>query len=150
MAVIDSAKVRYLPGTRATMRRSRAENSPLRSATAMPNITVRMVASGGKAAKFSTAPSTAMVRLALLSRFCTSMVSCVPGWTALTPTAASTALRTATTPARIQNSQNGLGSLFPTFSIAAKLRNAARRALDRGSVGCGWAEVALIGTSSCI
>jgi hypothetical protein len=50
MAVIDRAKVRYLPGTRATMRRSRAENSPLFSATAMPNITVRMVASGGKAA----------------------------------------------------------------------------------------------------
>lgn len=135
MAVIDRAKVRYLPGTRATMRRSSAENSPLFSATAMPNITVRMVASGGKAAKLSTAPSTAMVRPSLLSRLSTVMVSCVPGCTALTPAAASTALRTATTPARIQNSQNGSGSLLPTFSIAAKPRNAVRRSLDCGSVG---------------
>ncbi|GGU39829.1 hypothetical protein GCM10010244_77500 [Streptomyces coeruleorubidus] len=38
MAVIDKAKVRYLPGTRATMRSSRAVNSPLPSATAMPGI----------------------------------------------------------------------------------------------------------------
>lgn len=76
-----------------------------------------------------------MVRPSLLSRFRTSMVSCVPGCKALAPTAASTALRTATIPARIQNSQKGLGSLLPAFSIAVRLRNAVRRALDCGSVG---------------
>jgi hypothetical protein len=78
-----------------------------------------------------------MVRPSLLSRFCTLMVSCVPGCTALRPVAARTALRTATIPARIQNSQKGLGSLLPTFSIAVRPRKAVRRTLDWGSVDGG-------------
>ncbi|CAM5324317.1 hypothetical protein SALBM311S_10085 [Streptomyces alboniger] len=110
IAVIDSAKVRHFPGTRATMRRSRVVNSPLAWATEIPNPTMRMVASGGKVAKLST--TLVVVSPALLSRLWTSMVSCVPGCRVLTPAAARIALRTITTPARIQNSQNGLGSLL--------------------------------------
>lgn len=143
MAVIDSAKVRYLAGTRATMRRSIVESSPLRSATPIPSITVRIVASGGKLAKLSTASATTSVKPSRLSRLATSTTLCVAGFTARTCSAASTALSTATPPANSQNSQNGLGSLLPALSMAATPRNATRRSLD-----CGSAAVVVIGTSS--
>ena len=107
--------------------------SPLRSATAMPSITVRIVASGGNAAKFATASPIIIARPSWLTRLWTATTSLVPGAIALTSSAASAQLRTITTTASIQNSQNGWGSRLPTRSMALKLRNAARIARDCGS-----------------
>jgi hypothetical protein len=135
--------VRYLPGTRVTIRRSRVLISSLRSATAIPSITVRIVASGGKLAKFSTASSTMSARPSLLSRLRTVMISSVPGLAAPKPVAASTADSPTSSSARIQKSQNGWGSLLPTFSITAKPRKAARRIFD-----CGVTAVVAIGPLS--
>ncbi len=106
---------------------------PLRSATAMPSITTRIVARGGNVAKLVTASPTMKATPSWLTRLLAATTSSEPGAWALTPSDESSQLSAMTTIASIQNSQKGCGSLLPTRSIALNERNAARMTRDCGS-----------------
>ena len=107
-----------MPGpTLATIARTSAPRKPVCSATATPSITDSTTPSGGKAMKFSTASVTMREMFSVVSRDWTSMVSPVPGSTADMPALWPIQEVTATTLARMANSQNGSGSLLPIFSM---------------------------------
>ena len=123
-----TAKVSVRGPTRETIARTTADKNPLCSATATPSITVMMTPSGGKEVKLVTVSVTILEMLSWVRRLSTSTGSPLAGSVALMPIVEPIQLETATTPARMTNSQKGSGSLLPSFST--QLRNPPDPELD--------------------
>jgi hypothetical protein len=106
----------------AMVPRSIAAMRPDCSATATPRRTMMTSPSGGKVTKLFVAPATISRSDSVLNRFVTVTVLSVAGLTALSPVAEKIAERIMTMTARDRNSQNGCGSLLPTFSMMISRR----------------------------
>ncbi|WJZ08258.1 hypothetical protein CGLAUT_08895 [Corynebacterium glaucum] len=103
--------------TLATIARIIAESRPECSATATPSITVRITPSGGNAMKFCTASVTILEMYSPVRRFSTWTVSPLPGLVACIPMRLPIQEEATVMMPRMTKSQNGSGSLLPTFSI---------------------------------
>lgn len=102
------------------MARTIVESRPVYSATATPSMTARTTPSGGKETKFFTASVTIRERLSVVNRDSTAMVLPLPGSVAVMPIRLPIHDSATTTPERMTKSQNGLGSLLPTFSMTPR------------------------------
>lgn len=105
-----------------SMRRASASKSPDRSATATPSITISTTPSGPKVTKDSSAPVIRSRTASADRALRTPTRSPEDGSSTRTPEALSAQLTQATTPHRIQNSQNGCGSALPARSTRSRSR----------------------------
>src|SRR5699024_7987 len=126
-------KVIHFGEAPAMVPRSIAGMSPDCSATATPMSTMRTSPRGGKVTKLFVAPATISRRDSVEKRFVTVTVSSVAGLAALRPIAEKIAERIMTITASERNSQNGCGSLLPTFSMTISSRINQLSSLDRFS-----------------